>query len=633
MIKRPFNLSIGKRILLGFSIIILLYMGATSYGYYEMQNIKVHSQQVIPLSSQINELQEIGISLESLEKNVDKFFTVAYSEHLEKANKDIDDMVQIVRSLENNTDNTGAVFNDLEGTFSEISKNLNYLSNLKQSSTNTNEINEKRIQVYELITKAKEKHRELLSEKSNQLNTNVMEQEKIILAFNSQLLILIFVILIAGIFISIIISRSILRPLIRLRDTASEIARGNLNVRTGICSNDEVGDLASAFDIMTGELQKTMVSKEFIETVLNGMKEAISVIDANDFTIVDANNFFLDVYGLKKEDVIGKKCHEIAHHRAEPCISPNDICPLMETVKTGKYSMAEHVHFFKGGVKRYMEVSTSPLMDKTGKVVQVVYLAKDITDIKRADEIRIENQKLASASRAKSEFLANMSHELRTPLNAIIGFSELIKMNAALDEKSKHQLDNVLTSGKFLLNIINDILDISKVESGKMELAIEKINVPSFIDETLVIIKEKASKQKILLKNELDPSLLYMEADNKRLKQIMYNLLSNAIKFSKPEGGTITITVKKEADMAKFSVSDTGIGIKDEDIGKLFSAFEQLDSGITKRYGGTGLGLAIAKKLVELHGGTIRAESRYGEGSTFTFTVPIAANKKESLKI
>ncbi len=127
MIKIPINISIGKRILLGFSIIILLYIGAMLYGYYQMQDIRVHSQQVIPLSSQMTELQEIGISLESLEKNVDKFFTVAYSEHLEKANKDIDDIVQIIRSFENNTDNTGAEFNDLESIFSEISKNLNYL--------------------------------------------------------------------------------------------------------------------------------------------------------------------------------------------------------------------------------------------------------------------------------------------------------------------------------------------------------------------------------------------------------------------------------------------------------------------------------------------------------------------------
>ncbi len=160
-----------------------------------------------------------------------------------------------------------------------------------------------------------------------------------------------------------------------------------------------------------------------------------------------------------------------------------------------------------------------------------------------------------------------------------------------------------------------------------MELVIEKIDVLSFIDETLILIKEKASKKKILLKNELDTSLLFLEGDRQRLKQIMFNLLSNAVKFSKPEGGTVTITTKKEGDMAKFSISDTGIGIRDEDMRKLFSTFEQLDSGITKKYGGTGLGLAITKKLVELHGGRITVESRFGEGSTFAFTLPIKRRK------
>jgi signal transduction histidine kinase len=241
----------------------------------------------------------------------------------------------------------------------------------------------------------------------------------------------------------------------------------------------------------------------------------------------------------------------------------------------------------------------------------------------KALKIQNENESLAHASKAKSEFLANMSHELRTPLNSVIGFSELMKMNTTLTEKQEHYVENILTSGKFLLELINDILDLSKVEAGKIELFIDQIKVPSLIDEILSLIKEKASKQNILLNKELDPDLLFMKADQQRFKQILFNLLSNAVKFSKPEGGTITIAAKKEGDLAKFSVSDTGIGIKKEDMEKLFKEFEQLDSGITKQYGGTGLGLAISKRLVELHGGRIWVESKVGEGSTFTFTLPI----------
>lgn len=273
-----------------------------------------------------------------------------------------------------------------------------------------------------------------------------------------------------------------------------------------------------------------------------------------------------------------------------------------------------------------VEVTAIKIIYQGQPSIQVII--HDITERKKSEKMRIENEKLALASKAKSEFLANMSHELRTPLNSIIGFSELMTMNTSLDNKQKHYLDNILTSGKFLLNLINDILDLSKVEAGKIDLVIDKIDVPSVMDETLTLIKEKASKHNVILKKELDPALSYIEADQQRLKQILFNLLSNAVKFSKQEGGTVTLTAKKEGDMAKFSVSDTGIGIREEDKEKLFSTFEQLDSGITKKYGGTGLGLAITKKLVELQGGRITVESRHGEGSTFTFYLPIGGKNE-----
>jgi len=745
MSGKPFNLSIGKRILLGFSIIILLYIGATLYGYIQMQDLRVHSQQVIPLSSQISELQEIGISLESLEKNVDKFFTVAYSENLEKANKDIDDLQGIIRSLENNSDNNSrARFKEMEGIFCEIREDINYLANLQQNSMNAKEINEKRILVYGLINNANKKHRELLSETTHQLNANVLDQERIILAFNTQLLGLGFVILILGTVMSIIISSSISHPIKKLRTVTREIAHGNLNVKTGIQSNDEIGQLASAFDKMTEELQKTTISKRTLQTMLDSMPYGIIMIGMDDKKILKANLAALGMMGYGyEEEIAGLICNKVL------CPAEDGKCPiidlkqkvdksekilitkdgrripilksvvcvnlagrevlleafldiserkqaeealrqseekhrmLIENIQDGVFiiqdgvlqfvneafarmvgytveeltgrefrefiapedmemvldryhrrlageNVAREYEFrvlYRDGITRIIVNMNVGLIDYRGMVASMGTI-KDITELKRADEIRIENQNLAYASRAKSEFLANMSHELRTPLNSILGFSELIKMNSSLDEKSLHHLDNVITSGKFLLNLINDILDLSKVESGKMELVIEKINVPSLIDGTLILIKEKASKQKIQLKNELDPSLLFMEADNQRFKQIMFNLLSNAVKFSKPEGGTITITAKKEGDMAKFSVSDTGIGIREEDMKKLFTEFEQLDSGITKKYGGSGLGLAITKRLVELHGGSLTAESKYGEGSTFTVTLPIIANKE-----
>ncbi len=230
------------------------------------------------------------------------------------------------------------------------------------------------------------------------------------------------------------------------------------------------------------------------------------------------------------------------------------------------------------------------------------------------------------ANQVKSEFLSTMSHELRTPLNSIIGFSDLLrqKIIGELNEKQEHYVDNIITSSRHLLELINDILDLSKVESGKVEMCFEKLSLPSLINDSVELVRATAMKRNVSIKKELDPEIGYVEADKQKFKQIFFNLLSNAVKFSKPGGGTITIIAKKEGKMASISVSDTGIGIKEENISRLFRMFQQLDSGISRKYRGTGLGLAISKKLVELHGGRIWAESKYGEGSTFTFQLPLS---------
>ncbi|MBU4221338.1 MAG: PAS domain-containing protein [Euryarchaeota archaeon] len=290
--------------------------------------------------------------------------------------------------------------------------------------------------------------------------------------------------------------------------------------------------------------------------------------------------------------------------------------------ETGKPEQQEHE--YRG--KQFMR-SMSPLKDPVTKIVgSVIVISTDITVRKKAEEIHIENERLAFANKSKSEFLANMSHELRTPLNSIIGFTELMrqKMAGDLNVKQERYVENVLNSSKFLLNLINDILDLSKVEAGKIELIIERISVPVVISETVTLLKERASKNNVTLKKELDPELDFINADKQRIKQILFNLLNNAIKFSKKDGGVVSIRTKKEGDNAIISVSDTGIGIREEDLGKLFKEFEQVNSDITRNYGGTGLGLAISRKLVELHGGRIWVKSRFGEGTTFTFTLPIA---------
>jgi signal transduction histidine kinase/CheY-like chemotaxis protein len=241
------------------------------------------------------------------------------------------------------------------------------------------------------------------------------------------------------------------------------------------------------------------------------------------------------------------------------------------------------------------------------------------------EEITTSNQRLELVSRSKSDFLANMSHELRTPLNSVIGFSEVLldRMFGPLNEKQEEYVDNILTSGKHQLSLINDILDLSKVESGKMELDLTRFSLRETVDAAVTMLREKALKIGLALTIDLAPEAdISITADQRKLKQILFNLLSNAIKFS-PSGGTTVISGVRDGNFIEIAVTDDGLGIRTEDIPKLFQPFTQLESVYTKGFEGTGLGLALNRQLVELHGGRIWVASTLTKGSRFSFTIPI----------
>ncbi len=240
----------------------------------------------------------------------------------------------------------------------------------------------------------------------------------------------------------------------------------------------------------------------------------------------------------------------------------------------------------------------------------------------RQRDVERANLELARADRLKSEFLANMSHELRTPLTAIIGFSELLKeeLFGPLNEKQTSYVRDILEAGHHLLALINDILDLSKIEAGQMELAPAEVDVTELLEGVLSVIRERANKAELTLHAALPPELP-LSADPRKLKQVLYNLLSNAVKFT-PLGGEVHLLVEERPDAVYFFVTDTGIGISDEDVGGLFQEFSQVDSSLSRRHDGTGLGLALSKRLVGLHGGSIWVESEVGKGSTFGFDIP-----------
>jgi signal transduction histidine kinase len=246
-----------------------------------------------------------------------------------------------------------------------------------------------------------------------------------------------------------------------------------------------------------------------------------------------------------------------------------------------------------------------------------------IENVRLFKELEAANRELAAASQHKSEFLANMSHELRTPLNAIIGFSEVLaeKMFGELNEKQEEYSKDIHASGQHLLSLINDILDLSKIEAGRMELEVSDFHLPSALDSALTLVRERAGRRGLALQINVDERLGQIPADERKVRQVVLNLLSNAIKFT-PEGGRIEVRATPQDGLVEVSVSDTGVGIAPEDQEAVFEEFRQVGTA-DKKVEGTGLGLTLCRKFVELHGGRIWVKSQLGAGSTFTFTLPV----------
>jgi signal transduction histidine kinase len=243
------------------------------------------------------------------------------------------------------------------------------------------------------------------------------------------------------------------------------------------------------------------------------------------------------------------------------------------------------------------------------------------------DELQRVYRELETASRHKSEFLANMSHELRTPLNAILGFSQVLQKHlfGELNSKQEEYVEDILSSGNHLLSLINDVLDLSKVEAGQIELEVAPFSLREAVERGVVMVRERASKGGVALAAEVAPEAQVVVADERRIRQVLFNLLSNAVKFT-PAGGRIDVSAARVNGEIQVAVVDTGSGIAPEDLGRIFEEFQQTETG-ARQQEGTGLGLALSRRLVELHGGRIWVESEVGVGSRFVFTLPVQAGR------
>ncbi|MBP2031102.1 PAS domain S-box-containing protein [Methanohalophilus levihalophilus] len=423
--------------------------------------------------------------------------------------------------------------------------------------------------------------------------------------------------------IGFLIARSISKPITRIisdfDSISDESAAGNLSKRARTDVAVDFEKIPKRLNEILDKLQKADTSRERLEKVIQ--TSPVIVFEWEDkpgwpvkFVSENVTNI-----GYTKDDFLSGKIN------FADIMLPEDVAKAIETGGC----LDEYEIKKKNGEKLWVAEHMTTIFDENGNVDYLQGVIVDISGQKKAEMALLEAKMIAeSASRTKSEFLANMSHELRTPLNSIIGFSDLMLDGTfgKLTNKQSRYTGNISSSGKHLLSIINDILDLSKIEAGKMELHAGIFVLDNVLDELKNTIEPIAMKKGIEVSFTYPENDVSIYGDRLKIKQILYNLLSNAVKFT-PNDGKVGVEVHQSSKNTIITVFDTGIGISKEDAKELFQPFKQLDSASSRKYQGTGLGLALVKKFVEMHGGKIWVESEPEKGSRFTFTIPIQGNE------
>ncbi|MCF7923399.1 MAG: PAS domain S-box protein, partial [Candidatus Marinimicrobia bacterium] len=405
------------------------------------------------------------------------------------------------------------------------------------------------------------------------------------------------------------------RDITEVKKAADDLANAHLQLKNVFNSATQVGIIATDLE------GKITIFNPGAERMLGYSSEEIIGRES-------------DIFHLDSE--VKQRSSELSKELGRPIEGFDTYVAL---AKMGGYSEKEWTYVRKDGSQLTVESAVTATLDTSGNITGFLGIALDITQRKRGEEaLRLAKSVAEAANQTKSEFLANMSHELRTPLNSVIGFSNIILRNneSKLDEKEITYLERIQANGKHLLELINDILDLSKVEAGSMDLEIVSLNVGDLIHDLIGQVESQVAQKPINLVQDLPDTMSEIQTDPGKLKQILLNLVSNAIKFT--EEGTITIKVKTDPASHRptaIRVIDSGIGIPEDRLSHIFDEFEQVDSSTQRKYGGTGLGLSISKALSELMGYTLDVSSKLGKGSTFQISIPVgdlSARKEELIR-
>jgi two-component system CheB/CheR fusion protein len=388
-------------------------------------------------------------------------------------------------------------------------------------------------------------------------------------------------------------------------------------------------------DRLEQKIEERTLELTTAESIINTIREPLIVLD-QDLRVVTVSRSFYEVFKVKSEETVGQLIYDLGNKQWD---IPK-LRELLETILPQKatFDNYEVEHTFATIGRRIMLLNARQIQKVLGKQQVILLAIEDITERKETEnimgkaheELEALATELKRVAQVKTEFLANMSHELRTPLNSINGFSEVLydETFGPLNVKQKQYVNNVLTSGKHLLLLINQILDMAKIEAGKVKLTLSSLQMKSLLNEISLLVADMVSKKKIEMVLEIAEDMPNIEADELKVREIIYNLLSNAVKYT-PEGGKIGMRAKKVDSEIEVVVWDTGVGIASENMEKIFEGFFRVDTPYSRVTEGTGLGLPLSKKLVELHGGKLSVESAgLDKGTSVRFTLPIVSERR-----
>lgn len=642
--KNIFSLSIGKKIFIGFLIIILLYTIMVVINFYKINQIKNLAEEIIPYSKQINSLQEIAISLEYLSRYIDEFFVIGFMEYHEKANEELKKIFNIYKRLEKDeSKNYILKLDKLNSLLSQLEKNINLLIDFEHQAIKSKEINERILLVYQFINSLMQEIRKLLLTTMNQINYNVSEQKRIILRIVNQFIILGISIVAVGIIMAVIISRQISKPLYILRDATYRISQGDLSETIEIKAKDEVGQLAESFNKMLADLQNTMVSKEYVDNIIRSMHDALFVIDIEG-KIKTVNDAAIEFFGYSEKELISKQIFSFFCQDLKSDVK----CNLNKLKDWYKLKNFEAICTSHDGRNIPVLLSSTVKYNNLGEVTYIICTAKNIEDRKQAEEelqnskselqiaynqLKETNEKLKNTQMqliqqekmaAVGQLAGGVSHEINNPLTIILGFAQSIVKRIKDNDPLAMPLKSIEREAIRCKKLVGELLTFSRAAKIPPEI----IEINSAIEETLSLVKAQLRVKNIEFVSQFQKDLPRIKVNKNQLQQVIINLCNNAVD-SMPNGGKITISTnsinENDKNFVMIKVSDTGKGISKDDISKIFEPFFT-----TKEVGkGTGLGLSLCYEIIQRHKGTIAAESEISKGTTFTIKLPGMDRKNE----